>query len=135
MSYNYLLGTANIKMDAKNRIILPVFSGINAQEKVILFQEKDYFSIYKEDYFNKQIEKLEKEELIDLKHFLILKKRYDELTSNIFSKVEVDNQRRIVIPKIIKECYDLKNQVCIRGAIDHLNVYNNIENSKRLIKK
>lgn len=118
-----MIGIAEQNLDEKNRIILPKFTNASKGDEVVLFQEKEYFSIYHLDYLIQKLDSLEKNELTDLKSFLILKRKYDEIMLNIFSKSTVDGQKRIHLPQQVVDDYQLNNSVIVRGAIDHVNIF------------
>ena len=118
-----IIGISEQALDNKNRIILPKFSNASKGDEVILFQEESYFSIYDIHYFIQKIDFLKKSELLDLKNFLVLKRKYDDIMSNVLTKCCVDGQRRILLPQLIVDYYQLNNSVVVRGAIDHINVF------------
>ena len=118
-----MIGIAEQNQYEKNRIILPKFTNASKGDEVVLFQEKENFSIYHLDYLIQKLDSLEKNELTDLKSFLILKRKYDEIMLNIFSKSTVDGQKLIPLPQQVVDDYQLNNSVIVRGAIDHVNIF------------
>ena len=129
-----IIGISEQSLDNKNRIILPKFTGASYEDELVLFQEEDNFSVYHMNYLIQKLGLLEKNELLDLKSFLVLKRRYDEIMSNVFAKCSVDRQKRILLPQLVVDYYQLSHSVIIRGAIDHVNVFK-ADKTKSYVKK
>ena len=124
---NYNIGVSLASMDSKNRITLPKSMIFNENDKVILLEDFNILSMYHEEYFMRVIEQLDKNELHEFKDFLILKRQYDTLLSNVLARGCIDKQRRILIPKLIADSYQLKDSVFICGAYDHINIFKDKE--------
>ena len=133
-SQEKMIGLSLQRLDEKNRFIMPGFTFASKGDQLILFQEDNYFSIYHETYFDNVISQFDQNSLSHLKDFLILKKQYDSFMSNVFAKVTVDGQKRILIPKLVKSIYQLDGNVVVNGALDHVNVYSE-NHYKKILQK
>ena len=127
-----MLGNTIQTIDEKHRIILPKFTGAEKGDKLVLFQEENFFSIYSLEVLLNQIHQ---EVSVNLESFLILKDRNDQLSSNVLAIVDVDRYRRVLFSPYVCEKYQLNDKVFISGAIDHINVFDGENEAKRLIKR
>ena len=122
-----ICGQAEIYVDDKNRIILPMYTGAAAGEELVIVRNKESncYDIYNAElYFEKlkhQINYLEAK----LKTTINLKKRekLQLLLNDIYScnlgTVTCDKQRRVVITPILEKDEKI-NKVKTIGAYDHL---------------
>ena len=122
-------------LDSKNRFYLPKSVGAEYGDGLILLQEENFFSIHSEREFMNKIDNLDKEELVSLKDFLIVKKQYDEMFSNVLARTVVDRQGRIRLPQLVSQYYSLSDSVVLRGAGYYLNVFKDIDDAMDYGKK
>ena len=113
-----ILGQSICTIDYKNRIILPKFTNAEEGDNLIVVDEIDFLSIYKEDTYMKKIllleEKIKNSNSIDelRKNNLKLLLGY----RTILKKVVCDKQHRINLGKIETDT----NEIMCIGANDHL---------------
>lgn len=112
-----ITGNSTQKIDNKHRIILPNFTNAEEGEKLVLYEEFDFISIYSQSKFEEKFISKEPKSPIEQK------KEYDELAKKILGTTEVKSQNRIVIPKEVIIQYKLLKEIIIQGAIDHINLY------------
>ena len=124
-----VIGIAEQKIDSKNRIILPSFTHVKDRDSVAFFRDDAFLSIYGADYITKLIDEFHKEDLKRFKDFLVLKRKYDELCSRVVSRSVVDKQRRVLLPSVLRDFYQFKDNVVIVGALDHINIFRNREDA------
>ncbi len=122
------------KIDNKRRTFLPIFSNAESGDRLILFQEKNYFSLYLKKVFFEKYQILHEKEFDTLDEWMFQKHKIDELCLKI-SEILVDNQRRILLPKEIVELYQLKDYIYFSGAIDHINGYSTLNHEYNFTKK
>ena len=127
-----LFGTITNTIDYKNRIVVPSFTGVVPQNKLLLFQDNDFFSIYSYHYF---IQKVKKHYLGELEHANFLEEKHiiDAAYSHVLATVIVDLHNRIQIPKFVIDYYRLvqfdemgkrlSSNVIVSGCNDHINVF------------
>lgn len=112
-----IYGQRMVTVDHKGRLMLPKFTGIEPQEILLIVDNIDYLSLYKEEMIETKIKMLEelyinsdsdKKRKIELE----LLKIYE----SVLKKVKSDNQRRINLGEIKT---DSNNFLCV-GAKDHV---------------
>lgn len=134
-----------MKIDEKGRITVPKNSILGKSEKILIEKEDDLtFSLYDLFIFNEYIEKLKikREKAFDSGNMILFEYINDKINLLMISKFGVSNtdgQNRILLPSIVREEYNLKNEVLLFSGEDHLKAFNDIENykeyEKRLINK
>ena len=112
-----IYGQSLVHFDTKKRIFLPSFTFVEPKETLLLVNNIDFLSVYKEKTYENYIKEIEKQYLtydLDKKREvdLILLKLY----SSILKKVESDNQKRINLGGIETD----KNEFLCIGARDHV---------------
>ena len=138
-------GIKKMKIDEKGRITVPKNSILGKSEKILIEKEDDLtFSLYDLFVFNEYIEKLKikREKAFDSGNMILFEYINDKINLLMISKFGVSNtdgQNRILLPSIVREEYNLKNEVLLFSGEDHLKAFNDIENykeyEKRLINK
>lgn len=138
-------GIKKMKIDEKGRITVPKNSILGKSEKILIEKEDDLtFSLYDLFIFNEYIEKLKikREKAFDSGNMILFEYINDKINLLMISKFGVSNtdgQNRILLPSIVREEYNLKNEVLLFSGEDHLKAFNDIENykeyEKRLINK
>ena len=113
---NEIYGKKTRTLDYKNRIILPKESGIELKEKLIVYEDNGYCSLYSKKYFDKN-------QNIEGKSFEEKKKELDDLALKIIAIIKVETESRITIPKEILDYYGIEKEVLLVGAKDHINIY------------
>lgn len=112
-----IYGQRMVTVDHKGRLMLPKFTGIEAQEILLIVDNIDYLSVCKEKMIEERVKQL-KELYIDAdlegkrKIELELLKIYE----SVLKKVKSDNQHRINLGEIKTES---NNFLCV-GAKDHV---------------
>lgn len=132
-----------VKLDNKNRMSIPSKTKIEPHEKIILFDNEDYISIYSDSYVDKFCDNLVKARLKAISRNdtnEALKLNYQLKYYNLFilAKLKVDNQRRIVLSKNIKDRFEYQNSIILQGEYDHINIFRNedeFNNYKTKIKE
>ena len=112
-----IYGQSLVHFDSKKRIFLPSFTLVEPKETLLVINNEDFLSIYKEETYEKYIKEIERQYLTyDLsekrKCDLLLLKFY----STILKKVQCDNQKRINLGGIETE----KDEFLMIGAKDHI---------------
>ncbi len=138
-------GIKKMKIDTKGRITVPKNSILGKSEKILIEKEDDLtFLLYDLFIFNGYIEKLKikREKAFDSGNMILFEYINDKINLLMISKFGVSNtdgQNRILLPQIVREEYNLKNEVLLFSGEDHLKAFNDIENykeyEKRLINK
>ena len=143
-----LFGISEMGIDKKNRIVVPVFTGVQPKDQLLLLQDDEFFSIYESAYFLDYLFQLYGEKLNHLRYeepdFWKVKQVYDDIFSRVVASVVVDSQRRIQLPSVVVDYYQLvglddanrkySSSVIVRGCGDHVNVYRDIESMNKIIK-
>ena len=132
-----------MKIDGKGRITVPKNSIIGKSEKVLIEKEDDLtFSLYDLFIFNGYIEKLKRKrekafDSGDMRLFKYLNNKINLLMISKFGVSDTDGNNRILLPSMIREMYDLKNEILLFSGEDHLKAFNDMKNyqeyEKRLI--
>ena len=112
-------------------------------EKVLIEKEDDLtFSLYDLFIFNGYIEKLKRKrekafDSGDMRLFEYLNNKINLLMISKFGVSDTDGNNRILLPSMIREMYDLKNEILLFSGEDHLKAFNDMKNyqeyEKRLI--
>lgn len=111
-----IYGQSIVHFDSKKRIFLPNFTLVQPKDSLLIINNHDFLSIYREDYYEKIIKEIEKEYLT----FDSDKKRQCDLKllniyKSILKKVEVDSQKRINLGGIETD----KDEFLCIGAKEH----------------
>lgn len=132
-----------MKIDGKGRITVPKNSIIGKSEKVLIEKEDDLtFSLYDLFIFNGYIEKLKRKrekafDSGDMRLFEYLNNKINLLMISKFGVSDTDGNNRILLSSMIREMYDLKNEILLFSGEDHLKAFNDMKNyqeyEKRLI--
>ncbi len=130
-----IFGTVKRSIDVKNSIIIPTFTDVDSGDYLVTYRDDSFYSIYELDYFLNLIPFCNKNELKDMKSFLENKKHLDYYFINVMSVNEVDNQKRILLPKEVVDAYGNGHQVILNGAWDHLNIFKDEDHMQRILKK
>ena len=114
-----IYGQSTVRLDDKKRIILPRFTFAEAGDNLLVVNEGEYFSIYKEKILEEQIERKELEfEMANSRQKKVMKKELLILYSSILKKVVCDKERRITLGDIIDgdeiQCIGAKNHVILK---------------------
>lgn len=112
-----IYGQSFVHFDSKKRIFLPSFTLVQPKDSLLIVDNQDFLSIYREDYYDKIRKEIEKEYLT----FDLSKKRECDLKllnlyKTILKKVETDNQKRINLGGIETD----KNEFLCIGAKDRV---------------
>ena len=112
-----IYGQSLVHFDSKKRIFLPGFTLVEPKETLLIVNNVDFLSVYKEETFEKYIKEIEKQYLT----YDLSKKRECDLLllkfySSILKKVQTDNQKRINLGGIETE----KEEFLLIGAKDHV---------------
>ena len=108
-----------MKIDGKGRITVPKNSIIGKSEKVLIEKEDDLtFSLYDLFIFNGYIEKLKRKrekafDSGDMRLFEYLNNKINLLMISKFGVSDTDGNNRILLPSMIREMYDLKNEILL----------------------
>ena len=76
-----------------------------------------------------------KEKLTDLRNFLVVKRDIDLFCSNVLVKTTVRAGNRITLPSYVMKQYELGSEVVVQGAINHLNIFKNLEKQRQFSLK
>lgn len=123
-----------MKIDGKGRITVPKNSIIGKSEKVLIEKEDDLtFSLYDLFIFNGYIEKLKRKrekafDSGDMRLFEYLNNKINLLMISKFGVSDTDGNNRILLPSMIREMYDLKNEILLFSGEDHLKAFNDMKN-------
>ena len=138
-----LFGTTINAVDCKNRVVVPSFTEVVPQDKLLLFQEENFLSIYSYYYFIQRIKKNYQNEL-NQANFLEEKRIIDEAYSRVLATVVVDLHNRIQIPKFVIDYYKfvqfdevgkrLPSNVIVSGCNDHINVFRDMASFDMYVK-
>ena len=133
-----IYGQINLKLDDKNRIILPKFTYRETGDSLVIVKNKESnsYDIYKTEVFDEKLQdqinyledKLKK--TIDDKKREQIQKLLNELYDSILVKTTCDKQGRIVITSILDEGEKIDTVEAI-GAYNHLMIRKPKQKSKR----
>ncbi len=130
-------------IDAKGRMMIPKNSILGKSENILIARENDItFSLHDLIVFNGYIEKLKRKrekafDSGDMRLFEYLNNKINLLMISKFGVSDTDGNNRILLPSMIREMYDLKNEILLFSGEDHLKAFNDMKNyqeyEKRLI--
>lgn len=97
---NEIYGQKIMNIDAKNRIVLPSFTGSTSGEKMVIQREEETFNLMSQRYINLLTERYERIITLSNNKDEIFKARQEleNLYNTILAMVETDYQKRIVLP-------------------------------------
>ena len=97
---NEIYGQKIMNIDAKNRIVLPSFTGSTSGEKMVIQREEETFNLMSQRYINLLTERYERIITLSNNKDEIFKARQEleNLYNTILTMVETDYQKRIVLP-------------------------------------
>lgn len=97
---NEIYGQKIMNIDAKNRIVLPSFTGSTSGEKMVIQREEETFNLMSQRYINLLTERYERIITLSNNKNEIFKARQEleNLYNTILTMVETDYQKRIVLP-------------------------------------
>lgn len=138
---NPLLFQTTIKKPKNNRIVIPSKTGVEPGECLVLYSEEKYLSIYSLKVYRQIIMEYKKIiKSLRMKNLSIDRKKHelDCIYFNIYDNNIVDNDNRIILPKIVVNKYDFSDELYVLGAFDHLELFkdeNTFENYKKYVKE
>jgi len=105
-------------IDKEKRIILPKFTYVEQNDKLLIVDKQDYLAIYREDTYEMQFKKLEEEyaKCFDSNIKKQIELELLRLYSDVLKKVKSDKQHRISLSGIDLE----KDEFLCIGAKDHV---------------
>ena len=121
------LGVYFSKLDYKHRVNVPSFYGAEAGDELLLVAEGEYLSVYEKNHFKQKMIDSYSDSLVDSGNFLVMKRVNEKIFSNVFAVVKVDKQKRILLPKLVVDYYQLHDEVIMKGCDDHINLYGSKE--------
>ena len=111
-----IYGQSNVRIDDKNRIILPKYTYAEAGDKLLVINDGEYLSIHSEQEFEEKLRQKELElEKSSLKQKNAKKRELLILYSSVLKRVTCDKQGRITLGNIT----DSNELKCI-GAREYL---------------
>lgn len=123
----------NVLLDEKGRIYIPKSSMLRESEKILLKRENDLtFSLYDFNEFNKRIEllKSKREEAFeqgDIQKFELISNYINLKIIDVFYEIKKDSQDRILLPKKIRQMYEIEKSILLFELLDRVNVFKNFE--------
>lgn len=124
--------TNTAKIDSKGRMSIPAKTGVEETDKVILFDNDEYVSIYNVFYCDRFFNNLENARFKALAELRFeeaetLKQKIEYYSSYLIERLTIDNQRRIIIPKYVINNFNYSNNVILYGEVNHVNIFKNEE--------
>jgi len=113
-----MYGQTNISLDVKRRMNVPTFTKAEQNERLVIVNEGDFFSIYEKNHYLEQIKDLE-EQYSKTTNMDERRKMHLELLKfyqTILKEVVVDKQRRFVLGPN----FEPNENLCCIGAGDHI---------------
>ena len=130
----FILGCYERNVDNKGRFIIPYQFNFKEGEEVCLVRENDLaLRIYRYEIFKERLEMYNK--LINTQYTQEIEKNRDFLATGLISKSELDSQKRILIPSIIRKEYTIIDSLYLTGSSDHIKIFSNNENYKQYRKQ
>ena len=125
---NEIYGQKIMNIDAKNRIVLPSFTGSTSGEKMVIQREEETFNLMSQRDVNLLTERYEKIISLSNNKDEIFKARQEleNLYNTILTMVETDYQKRIVLPLEEMNMKDEK-QLKLVGFKKYVKLYKVIE--------
>lgn len=118
---SYICGKKDIKIDDRGRFILPQFTYVEPKEEVMFMisESMEYFNIFsKNDIFNKLNALTTKQnKASSCEEFNTLQTQINVIQSYCYGFSEVDEQRRVLIPKPLREKIISGNDIFVSGNI------------------
>ena len=106
-----IFGNAEYKIDAKGRLYVPKFSGVEQNDELIIQKgEGNYYVIINWSKIKKEIERLQKEN-----------SEIELITHSIVSLVKVDKMRRIIFQP--HESFTIDRTVFMHGNYDSIQIF------------
>lgn len=116
---NVFFGTYSRNLDPKGRLMLPRELGIEGGATLYVMKGfEGCVSIYKEEAFNKMVEKLSTLDYTDPST-----RTYVRLASASMKKLPVDKTGRVLLGADLLKDYAIGKEVTLLGVIDHLELW------------
>lgn len=116
---NVFFGTYSRNLDPKGRLMLPRELGIEGSATLYVMKGfEGCVSIYKEEAFNKMVEKLSTLDYADPST-----RTYVRLASASMKKLPVDKTGRVLLGADLLKDYAIGKEVTLLGVIDHLELW------------
>lgn len=115
----YICGKKLLSVD-KGRIILPAFTNAETKEELVFVSDDlNYFTILsKRDIFHKLNQLLLKQSTAKtIEEYNFIQGQINMIQNYCFGIEEVDYQRRILLPKELRERLSIENSVYVSGGI------------------
>jgi len=117
----YILGRKQIKLDKAGRIILPTFTYAEPGEDVVFMisNNMEYINLFSRNDISKKLNTLiEKQtEASSFNEYNTLQAQINMIQNYCFGHSEVDGQRRVLIPKSLREKILSGTDVFVNGAV------------------
>lgn len=125
-----ITGEREISIDNKRRIVIPKFTGIEENDRLICIYENDntFFEIINFNDFKKVIKyknSLSKKFLEDgdFEKYNIINQEMKKIIEEAFVSSRVDKWSRFVLDSNIVEKFDLNNKILVKGSLTSDNIY------------
>ena len=122
-----------IEIFSRNLILSYFFSKEKSIELCQHSGENDLtFSLYDFNEFNKRIEllKFKREEAFeqgDIQKFELISNYINLKIIDVFYEIKKDSQDRILLPKMIRQMYEIEKSILLCELLDRVNVFKNFE--------
>lgn len=118
---SYVLGKKQIKISDAGRIIMPHFTYCEPGDEVLFIVAKnmEYFNIFsKNDIFNRLKGLVSKQkEAKSIEEFDLIQVQIDAIQNRCYGIVSVDEQRRVLIPRELRNKILSKSDIFVTGSI------------------
>lgn len=125
--------TKNVKLDDKNRFILPSLTKVEENDELAFFDNNNtYLSLYNLNVLKRELNRLRKLKNKALSNIDMIKYEYFSqqiyyLCSCIDNELKLGKGNRIVIQKKYINKFHFEDSIFIQGVDDHIRIFSNEE--------